>query len=48
MRQIQAFENGNGLKYWPEFTEDKYSDDFEQFKIDKIEFEKAWKIYYNK
>jgi hypothetical protein len=57
LRQIQVFENGNGLKYWNAFAEDNYgamsdqpldSDDFEQHKIGKAEFEKAWTMDYEK
>jgi hypothetical protein len=57
LRQIQVFENGKGLKYWTEFTEDNYGalsdhsldlDDFEQYQIDKVEFENAWTTDYKK
>jgi hypothetical protein len=55
LRQIQVFENGTGLKYWAKFTEDDYGalsdqpldpDDFEPYKIDDVEFDKAWIIDY--
>lgn len=57
VRQIQVFENRNGLKYWAEFTEDDYgmmsdqpldSDEFAQHKINKDEFERVWTIDYKK
>jgi hypothetical protein len=57
LRQIQVFENGIGLKYWNEFTEDNCgalsdqrldANDFEQYKIDKVEFEKIWAADYKK
>ena len=56
-RQIQVFQNGNGLKYWVEFMEDSYgilsdqpldSNDFGLHKIDRNEFETVWMINYKK
>jgi hypothetical protein len=57
LRQLQVFENGRGLKYWTEFSEDNYgmlsdqpldADDFAQHMIDQAEFEKVWMIDYEK
>jgi len=57
LRQLQVFENGKGLKYWEEFVGDAYGmltdqpldfEDFEQYRIDKNEFEKAWTTDYKK
>jgi len=56
-RQVQVFQNGKGLKYWSELREDDYgmisdqpldSANFEQYKIHKTEFEKAWKKDYKR
>jgi hypothetical protein len=51
IRQLQIFQNGNALKYWDKFKEDKYGfvsdqpldkEEFESYKIDKDEFEITW------
>jgi hypothetical protein len=51
IRQLQIFQNGNALKYWDKFKEDKYGfvsdqpldkEEFESYKIDKDEFERTW------
>jgi len=55
LRQIQVFENGIALKYSDEFLCDNYgglsdqpldAHDFEQYKIEKDDFEKAWATDY--
>ncbi|HMG88803.1 MAG TPA: hypothetical protein VK589_02050 [Chryseolinea sp.] len=57
LRQIQVYENGMGLKYSDEFICDNYGglsdqpldvQDFEKYKIDKNDFEKAWATDYKK
>lgn len=51
LRQIEIFQNGNKLKYDQDHPEDDYGglsdqqldmDEFNDFKIDKSEFEKKW------
>ena len=51
VRQIEVYENGNTLKYDTNIMNDRYGglgdqpvdvEDFEEFKIDKDEFEKVW------
>ena len=57
LRQIQVFENGKGLKYSSEFTQDDYGflsdqpldlDELTPFKIDKVKFDEAWAKVYKK
>lgn len=57
VRQVQVFENGNGLKYGENFLQDEYGGlaektldlaEFESHTIDQLEFEKVWAVEYNK